>query len=224
MSVAETPRHAATPVQDKDTGRLEAFSDGVFAIAITLLILDVRVPRPPAAGREAFDLGHALVHLWPALLAYVTSFLSILVMWVNHHRIFTMIRRSDDAFLFWNGWLLLCVTFVPFPTSLLAEYMGEGTREQLRMAAMVYAGHGLLVALAFTGVWRYATGGGRLLTPGHMEVEIRRMADQYRWGPLAYALALATAVLSPWTSILLCMGFVVFYAFRGVTSRRPSDG
>jgi uncharacterized membrane protein len=129
---------ASAPPQEKETGRLEAFSDGVFAIAITLLILDVRVPRPPEDTAQAFDLGHALVRLWPALLAYVMSFVIILVMWVNHHLIFTVVRKTDRTFLFWNGLLLMFVTFVPFPTSLLSEYMGHGGHDELRLAAMIY--------------------------------------------------------------------------------------
>ncbi|MCC7009731.1 MAG: DUF1211 domain-containing protein [Acidobacteria bacterium] len=216
--------HASGPsppaVPEKETGRIEAFSDGVFAIAITLLILDIRVPRPPADEAAAFDLGGALLHLWPSLLAFVMSFAIVLVMWVNHHRIFTVVRRSDDAFLFWNGLLLMAVTFVPFPTALLAEYMGEGTHEQLRLAAIVYSGHGLLSALAFTGVWRHAIRRGRLLTPGHMEAEVQAMSAQYRWGPLAYATAFVVSVVAPWVGILICFGMAAAFSIRGFMSRR----
>jgi uncharacterized membrane protein len=205
---------SVTPAE-KETGRLEAFSDGVFAIAITLLILDVRVPRPPGDAAVPFDLGRALVRLWPDLLAYLLSFVTILVMWVNHHRIFTVVRRIDQAFLFWNGLLLMLVTFVPFPTSLLAEYMGQGTHGELRIAAMIYCAHGVLIALAFTGLWRHAIRRGRLLTPGYMEDEVGRMSRQYRWGPLAYIGALLTAVWWPWGAILLCLAFVAVYSVRG---------
>ena len=107
--------------QEKETGRIEAFSDGVFAIAITLLILEIKVPNAHDLG--AGGLGAALLRLWPSYLAFVTSFATILVMWVNHHKLFRHIRRSDDAFLFLNGLLLLFVTSVPFPTSLVAEYL-----------------------------------------------------------------------------------------------------
>src|SRR5690349_8897718 len=98
---------------EKETGRLEAFSDGVFAIAITLLILDIRVPRPPDDPRVSFDLARELVRLWPSLLAYLMSFAIVLVLWVNHHQIFTLVRKADQAFLFWNGLLLMFVTFIP---------------------------------------------------------------------------------------------------------------
>ena len=103
----------------KETARIEAFSDGVFAIAITLLVLDLKVPRGMAEGR---DLLAALVGQWPAYLAFVTSFATIGIMWINHHRMFTLIGRTDDGLLVLNGLLLLGVTFVPFPTGVLAEY------------------------------------------------------------------------------------------------------
>jgi uncharacterized membrane protein len=210
---------ASIIAQDKETGRVEAFSDGVFAIAITLLILDVRVPRVGEHDPGTFDLAHELVRLWPALLAYVMSFASILVMWVNHHMIFTIVRRADRAFLFWNGLLLMFVTFVPFPTALLSEYMGHGSHEELRLAAMVYASHGLLIALAFTAVWRYAVTGGRLLTPGHMEVEVRHLSERYRYGPLAYLIAIATSAVLPWGGVAICFALAAFYAVRGFTGR-----
>jgi len=102
----------------RETGRVEAFSDGVFAIAVTLLVLDLKVPKPGDLGGES--LLSALARQWPAFLAYLTSFATILVMWVNHHKMFNHIRRTDDRFLFLNGLLLLFVTFVPFPTALVA--------------------------------------------------------------------------------------------------------
>ena len=90
-----------------ETARIEAFSDGVFAIAITLLVLDLKVPRELGQDRT---LEQALVAQWPAYLAFVSSFMTILIMWVNHHRMFTLIGRSDDRLLFYNGLLLMGVT------------------------------------------------------------------------------------------------------------------
>src|SRR5690242_7547497 len=100
------------PSREKETGRVEAFSDGVFAIAITLLILDLHVPLPPGGGGP-FSLGRSLLALWPAYVAYLMSFAVVFVIWVNHHRILTIVRRVDQPFLFWNGLLLLVVTVVP---------------------------------------------------------------------------------------------------------------
>jgi uncharacterized membrane protein len=211
--------------EDKETGRIEAFSDGVFAIAITLLILDLKVPHLEAPGadvsvtavRSDANLLRDLGHLGHAYLAFFLSFVSILVMWVNHHRIFTIVKKSDDAFLFWNGLLLLSVTIVPFPTSLLADYMtGPGSKT----AAAVYAGVALMIALSFTGLWRHATRNGRLLTPGYREDEVAALSQQYKYGPLAYLIALGLAFVSSAASIGLCLALVVFFAFRGLTSGR----
>src|SRR6516225_4566983 len=106
---------------EKETGRVEAFSDGVIAIAITLLILEIRVPK--VAEIASVGLAVKLLSLWPSFLAFATSFGTILVMWVNHHRIFRLVRTVDYPFLYWNGFLLLMITFVPFPTALLAEHL-----------------------------------------------------------------------------------------------------
>lgn len=202
---------------EKATGRIEAFSDGVFAIAITLLILELKAPELDLKDVMHPDavLFRELRALGPHYLAFFLSFVSILVMWVNHHRIFTIVRKSDDAFLFWNGLLLLTVTVVPFPTELLAHYMsGNGSKT----AAAVYAGVALAIALAFTGLWRHAVKNGRLLTPGYREDEVATLSRQYRYGPLAYLLAFGLAFVSSAASIGLCLALVVFFAFRGLTS------
>ena len=108
-------------VEEKETGRVEAFSDGVFAIAITLLILELKVPHL-AEGSGSRSLAAALLARWPSYLALVTSFFAILIMWANHHAMFNLIRRVNAPFLYANGFLLFVVTLVPFPTALLAEY------------------------------------------------------------------------------------------------------
>ncbi len=110
---------------DKDTARAEAFSDGVFAIAITLLILEIRVPALKAAAANG-PLFSALAGLWPSFLAFFLSFFVILVMWVNHHEFMRLVHHVDYPFLFANGFVPLLVTFVPFPTAVLARYLGTG--------------------------------------------------------------------------------------------------
>ena len=120
---------------EKETGRVEAFSDGVFAIAITLLILEIKVPKLPHESPPA-ALAEALLALWPSFLAFLLSFFAILIMWINHHRLFELIRKTDSIFMMLNGFLLMLVTVVPFPTAVLAEYFGlhfpPGTRFALR--------------------------------------------------------------------------------------------
>src|SRR5512135_2113335 len=137
--------------EEKETARIEAFSDGVFAIAITLLVLEIKVPGHEAVA--ARGLAYALGALWPSYLAFFISFVTILVLWVHHHWIFALIRRTDHPFLYWNGLLLLFVTFVPFPTGLLAEYF---LHPEAKVAANLYTGNFLAISLAFHGLWRHA--------------------------------------------------------------------
>ena len=211
------------------TARLEAFSDGVFAIAVTLLILDLRVPRvldlaadPETRGQApAAALLWKLGHMWPNILAYSMSFAVVLVIWVNHHRIFTIVRRTDRAFLFWNGLLLMFVTVGPFPTALLAEYMAGGDAGQFRIAVLVYTGNGFLIALAFRAMWTHAIRGGRLLPETYDAAAIKTVDDEYRWGPAAYFVVFAIAFVLPWASIGLCLALVLAFSIQGFMNRRP---
>src|SRR5919112_4970826 len=133
------------------TGRIEAFSDGVFAIAITLLVIEIGVPHV-----EGTTLLGALVEQWPSYLGYVISFLQIGVIWANHHNRFRFIVRSDHILLFLNILFLMCVAFIPFPTALLADYMA-GTDEHRTTAVAVYSGTLAVTAVFFTLLWLYAT-------------------------------------------------------------------
>ena len=203
---------------EKQTARIEAFSDGVFAIAITLLILELKVPLfPPQHNPSNGELLQSLGDDWHHYLAFFLSFTSILVMWVNHHRIFTVVRKADDAFIYWNGLLLLFITIVPFPTALIAEFMDK---DAANTAAAVYSGMALLIALAFTGLWQHAIKDGRLLTKGFREREAEELTRQYRYGPVAYLIAFGLSFVSAKLSIGLCLALVVFFAFRGWTSGR----
>ncbi|MBW4557055.1 MAG: DUF1211 domain-containing protein [Trichormus sp. ATA11-4-KO1] len=195
--------------ESKETGRIEAFSDGVFAIAITLLVLEIKVPNHNTV--ETTGLVSALLSLWPSYLAFITSFATILVMWVNHHRIFSLVRRSDDSFLYWNGLLLLFVTFVPFPTALLAEYL---LHSQAKVAASVYTATFFAIALAYTGLWKHASQGRRLLTQEAKSEQTEAITKQYRFGPLLYLIAFVLSFISVGLSVGLCIVLAVFFAFR----------
>src|SRR5215813_4514606 len=133
---------------ETETTRIEAFSDGMFAIAITLLILEVKVP-----AAEQGHLAEALLRQWPSYLAFCLSFFYIGIMWMNHHRMFTHIKRSNDTLLVLNLLLLLGVTAVPFPTAVLASRLG--TSDQ-RAAAVFYNAVFLVIAFFFNILWRYA--------------------------------------------------------------------
>jgi uncharacterized membrane protein len=129
----------------KETARLETFSDGVFAIAITLLILEIKVP-PGDAVHSVNDLWNGLFHLWPSYFAFVYSFGTILIMWLNHHKIFNMVSKSSVRFMYANGFLLLTVTIIPFITALLAEYISTDYRKP---AVIIFCFGSVLNNLAF---------------------------------------------------------------------------
>src|ERR1700722_3093862 len=134
---------------EKETGRLEAFSDGVFAVAITLLVLDLKIP-PVAQNQRLGSLLRSLAAQWPSYAAFLTSFLSVLIMWVNHHGIFRLIRKTNTRLLFSNGLLLLVITVAPFSTALFSAYFNT---PEARSAAAVYGATFIVAALAFWLVW-----------------------------------------------------------------------
>jgi uncharacterized membrane protein len=137
--------------------RLEAFSDGVFAIAITLLVIEIRPPEL----HEGERLAHALWAQWPSYVAYLVSFLTIGVIWLNHHRVFTQVARVDGPLLLLNLNLLLWTGLIPFPTAVVAEHLG-GAGEAARTAAALYSGVLLLMGLAFGALFAWVTRTDRL--------------------------------------------------------------
>ena len=198
---------------EKETGRLEAFSDGVFAVAITLLVLGIQVPRGVLDDNM---LRHALLEQGITLLAFVTSFATIGIMWINHHRLFTHIRRTDNILLVLNLLLLLLIVFVPFPTALLTE-AAAGPNQHL--AAAVYSGMFVITAICFNALWRYAAHENRLLSKNADSHAVRAISNQYLFGPVLYAIAFGLAWISSPASIALNLLLALFFAFPG---RRPS--
>lgn len=195
--------------EQSETGRIEAFSDGVFAIAITLLVLEIKVPQHKIV--ETVGLVSSLLSLWPSYLAFFTSFASILVMWVNHHRIFSLVTRTDHAFFYWNGLLLMLVTLVPFPTALLAEYL---IHPQAKVAASVYAGIFLAIAIVFNRLWKHASAADRLLAQKADRNEVDAITKQYRFGPGLYLVAFALSFISVWLSVGVCFVLAIYFALR----------
>lgn len=200
-------------LERKETGRIEAFSDGVFGIAITLLVLTIKVPKASELG-AGHSLGAALLALWPHYLAFVTSFATILAKWVNHHRIFTFIQRSDHTFLYWNGLVLLLITFLPFPTALVAEYL---LHPEAKVAGAVFSGTFFIIALAFKGLWQYASKNGRLLGLERSSdaVDVAQITRQLRFGPVMYLAAFALSFVSAGASVFCCLCLAVFIGFKG---------
>ena len=189
-----------------ETVRIEAFSDGVFAVAITLLVLDIKVPPVSTAGDPLVIL---LVRQWPSYLAFATSFATILIMWVNHHRIFTHIDRADDRLLFSNGLLLFAVTAVPFSTSLVAAYLGHPGQ---RAAAAVYNGTFILAAIFFNLLWRTASVRGRLLRDDADRDAVQGITRSFRLGLPIHTAAFALAFASVTASLALNLMLAIFFA------------
>ncbi len=183
----------------RETGRVEAFSDGVFAIAITLLVLNIHVPSGPHLGQQLLDG-------WPTYAAYVLSFVTVLLMWVSHHAMFRSILRVDHGFLLLNGLLLMLISLVPFPTSLLASYIHSGEP----LAAAVYSGTFLLVALSFSGLWWYAAAHG-LMAPTTDADFARRIARRYAIGPVLYLASFALAFVNIYASLAIYVALQIFY-------------
>jgi uncharacterized membrane protein len=199
-------------VEDFGTGRLEAFSDGVFAIATTLLILEIHVPSGTA------PLGDQLLHIWPSYLAYVTSFLSIGVMWINHHAIFARLARSDHNLLFLNMLLLLVVAFIPFPTRLVAEHLRGGGGE--RTAALCYGLTGIVLAIVFRALWQYVAGGRRLIRDDVPQEAVDDITRTFAPGLPLYGGATLIALVSPLASVALFLALAVFYGIPPSILRR----
>ena len=188
----------------RETGRVEAFSDGVFAIAVTLLGFTLKVPI--GAGGH---LATALVKNWPAFVAFVTSFTTIGILWINHHRLFTHIRRIDHSLLLLNGLLLMTVTVVPFATTLVAEYAGYPGG---RTAALLYSGTFVAVTTSFNILWQYSARSHRLLDRSVDARAIRRINLQYGFGPGLYLVSFALAWASVWASLAANVIFAAFFA------------
>jgi uncharacterized membrane protein len=188
------------------TGRLEAFSDGVFAIAITLLVLGIAVPPPGTT------LGAELLRLWPSFLTYVVSFLLIGAIWINHHAIFRHIVRADGTLLVLNLLQLMVFAFLPFPTAVLAGAFLRGTDEGI--AVTLYGGTLVVGALFVNAVWQYAARGhllGTHLTTG----EARQLGRRYLVGLLLYAVGTVVGLVLPWLALLLYVFINAFYLWPG---------
>jgi uncharacterized membrane protein len=204
--------HSSAP---NETARIEAFSDGVFAIAITLLILEIQVPPQTPHGR----LRYALAHLWPSYLAFVASFMTIGVMWLNHHRLFTLINRNDDGLIAFNLLLLLGITWLPFPTALLAEHL-EGPQVDQQTAALVYAGSFFALSIVFNVMWRYACRAKIV----YEHLNVLAITRQYALGPIMYAILVAVAFFSAEWCLVLSIIFALYFALPpSLWSRQPAN-
>jgi uncharacterized membrane protein len=188
------------------SARLEAFSDGVFAIAATLLVLELHVPAPTADG-----LGQALLAEWPSYASFVVSFVTIGIIWVNHHGLFANVQRVDRTLLFLNLLLLLTVSTIPFPTALLGRFLGTGGSSHL--AAAIYGGVMVVMSIAFTLLWLHVTRDSRLVA-AHLDPRRARAESRlFSAGLLGYLAGIGLAFVSAELSLLIYALVAVFYVF-----------
>ena len=199
-----------------ETGRIEAFSDGVFAIAITLLVIEIGVPH----AEEGTRLFGALLGQWPSYLGYAISFLQIGVIWANHHNRFRFIVRSDHTLLFLNILFLMCVAFIPFPTALLAQYL-QGSVAERTTAGAVYAGTLAVTAAFFTLLWVYAAAGYRLVDRDLDPSLLRTMTRRYVLGMVAYLGAFALALVNVTASLILIVALALLFVLPEPGERSP---
>ena len=194
-----------------ETNRLETFSDGVFAIAITLLVLAIDVPSAEQ------PLVPALIEQLPHLLAYFVSFLTIGVMWVNHHQLFILIGRSNMTFALIHVVFLMFIAFVPYPTDVLAERLGSGVDEVA--AVLLYGGTMVAIALMYNVIWLYAASrDGHLLRSGIDEQVRQAGARGYQYGAFVYAAITLLAFVNPLISLV---GFALYALYWALPLSGP---
>ncbi|MFF3577717.1 TMEM175 family protein [Streptomyces mirabilis] len=193
-----------------ESGRVEAFSDGVFAIAITLLILEIKVPEVGEHG----SLWHALGAQWPSYAAYVVSFLVIGIMWINHHQVFSYVARVDRTLMFLNLLVLMVVAAVPWPTAMLAEYLREDRASHA--AAAVYSLVMVAMALTFQALWWHLTRTGHLFDARVDMDGARRTRVRFALGSLAYPATVGLAYVSAPLTLAAHGLIAVYYGFNQV--------
>ena len=202
----------------RELDRIVFFSDAVFAIAITLLVLNIQVPEIPQ-GLVAEELPSSLFDLWPKYLSYVISFLVILSYWMAHHSVFSAIRGYDRGLIWLNSLFLMCVAFLPFPAALLGEYGDQ------QLVVVIYAATLATTRLLLTAVWWYASSGHRLvdddLDPSMIRIfRIRGLAI-----PLVFFISIAISFVSVSAAIYSWLLLVAGdFALLRILRQHPENG
>jgi uncharacterized membrane protein len=197
--------------------RLEAFSDSVIAVAVTLLALNLPLP-----GSDTTPLADYLGRHWPSFAAFAVSFLTIGIVWVNHHAMLRRLVAADTTILFMNLVLLMTICLLPFTTALMAEYLRASGGQHL--AAAVWSGSFLLMALAFFTMQRHLMTVKADLLHEHVTPEIRRVVlIRNAVGIVPYAVATAAAALTPYLTLAICVAVGLFYAIPATTEIGQPD-
>ena len=199
-----------TAAHQLPTRRLEALVDGVFAIAITLLVLEISVPIVDSA--EASDLVDALIDTWPSYIAYAVTFFIVGAYWINHHRLFFLLRGVDHTFLILNILCLMAIAIIPFPNAVVAEYLRDPALQGV--AAALYGVAMLVLALLFNATWWYAHLRG-LFRKDVDPAKIRKVLRSYAVGPVVFALGIALSGWAPVAVLIVFFLLPVGYLFEG---------
>ena len=209
---AAATRHATSSAEPEDPGllRVEAFSDGVFAIAITLLVLDIRLPDD-LHGRGLFA---ALGDIWPNYLSFLLSFIIVGLVWTNHRTMFSHIKRANQNLVVLNLLLLLNIAFLPFPAAQLARFATHPSDREA--AALLYTGWLTLGGVFYNALWRYALAAD--LTDSHADpAALALLTRRYALGPILYGVAFLLAFVSSQASLGLCAVLAILYLLPNFT-------
>jgi uncharacterized membrane protein len=191
---------------EKETLRIETFSDGVFCIAVTLLSIEIGVELHGEISNQG--LQHALLAKWPICLAYVISFINVLLAWIGHHGLFKMFRHSDNSIMITNGLLLMLVALVPFPTKTLGEFL---LTDALQTAVIFYTGYFVLISLAFRLLWYAAIRKKDILVQDITEKQIKQTTRNENTGLICNAVIFAMAFVNPWAALVLSFAMWIYW-------------
>ena len=193
-------------LSQKETLRIETFSDGVFCIAVTLLSIEIGVELHGDVTNK--ELTHALLAKWPIYLAYVISFVNVLLAWIGHHSLFRMLNKSDNSIMITNGLLLMLVALVPFPTKTLGEFLLTGG---FKTATIFYTGYFVLISLAFRLLWYAAIRKPGVLMHDVTTKQIRRTTRNENIGLTCNSIIFAFAFINPWMALALSFAMWVYW-------------
>jgi len=204
---------------EKETVRMEGFSDAIFAIAITLLVLDLHVPE-----KDALTSGSAIISYltaqWPSYLAFSISFFSIFIMWVNHHKLFKQIYSRNTAITFANGLILFFASVVSYPTGLLARFFNTPFAN---VVVAVYTGLFIVINLSYLLLWRVASKDKTLLRPGISQLSIKKITLNYVYGLPVYIIAFGLSFSYPVISLVICICLWVYWALSSGKLEMQAD-
>jgi uncharacterized membrane protein len=190
----------------KETLRIETFSDGVFCIAVTLLSLEVGVKLTDEISNKA--LQQALMNEWPIYFAYVISFVNVLLAWIGHHGLFKMLKKTDNSIMIINGILLMLVALVPFPTKTLGEFL---LTNALQTAVIFYTAYFVFISLAFRLLWYVANRNKDLLVHTITSKQIKQTTRNENIGLICNSIILGVAFINPWVALALSFGMWIYW-------------